>query len=101
MAPYDRKYDEKRDFYRMMVNATVTITVPGSSETYTGETEDLSANGIQFITDSHLKVGQTIQVIVEPVGRKNAPLQGDVDIKRVDVTKEGRFVVAGYMTNVR
>ena len=100
MAPYNRKYDEKRDYYRMMVHATISGTTPDGDE-FTGITEDLSANGIQFVTAAHLKVGQTVQVVVEPEGMKNQPLRGDVDIKRVDVNSDNQFVVAGYMTNVK
>lgn len=100
MAPYNRSYNEKRDYYRMMVHAKVTVTLPGG-DTIQGITEDLSANGIQFVTDTPLKVGHNIQVLVEPEGKKTEPLKGEVEIKRVDVNSDNKFVVAGYMTNVK
>ena len=101
MALNDKGYSEKRDFFRMMVEAKVSFTVEGSSEKHTGETEDLSATGIMFNTDHNLKVGQTIKVEVMPNTHQLNALKATVDVIRVDVNDKGRFVVAGNMTDVQ
>jgi hypothetical protein len=101
MASSHQRFSEKRDYYRMMVNTEVKITVPGSDSTCTGRAKDLSATGIQFETECHLKVGQMVQILVEPVGRSHDALRADLQIKRVDVSSGRKFIVAGYLTNVR
>lgn len=103
MTNNNQRYSEKRDYYRMMVNTEVKITIPGNDTTYIGRTKDLSATGIQFETDCHLKVGQIVQILLEPVGKNRAheALRADMQIKRVDVNSTRKFVIAGYLTNVR
>ncbi|THB72259.1 MAG: PilZ domain-containing protein [Gammaproteobacteria bacterium] len=101
MALNDKGYREKRDFFRMMVEAEVQYTVEGSSEKYIGQTEDLSATGIMFNTDHNLKVGQKIVIEVLPNTNQLNALKATVDIIRVDVNDKGRFVVAGNMSEVQ
>ncbi|THB64675.1 MAG: PilZ domain-containing protein [Gammaproteobacteria bacterium] len=97
---YYKGYSEKRDFFRMMVRATVEFQVEGDSRVYTGVTEDLSATGIMFATDCHLKPGQKIVLKVLPDNNQQTPLKADVEIIRVDVNDKKEFVAAGNMSNV-
>ncbi len=100
MALNDKGYREKRDFFRMMVEAEVQFSVAGSTEKHKGQTEDLSATGIMFNTDHNLKVGQQIEIEVLPNTQQLNALKATVEVIRVDVNDKGKFVVAGNMTNV-
>lgn len=101
MAINDKGYNEKREFFRMMVAAKIKYTAPGSDEKFDGETEDLSATGIMFNTTHNLKVGQQIEIEVLPNTKQLHSLKATVDIIRVDVNADGKFVVAGNMNNVK
>ncbi len=100
MSVYSKSYNEKRNFFRMMVKAKVKFKLPGDDRIYDGVTEDLSAIGILFSSKCHLKTGQQIEIEILPDGDQNESLKATVEIIRVDVGANGQFVAAGNMSEV-
>ncbi len=76
-------YDEKRSFYRMSVDCRIEFSEPGGSEKFTGEGKNLSADGVKFITEHELTIGQALDVTVHPVIQTVTPLEAKAKVIRV------------------
>ncbi len=78
--------EDKRDFHRMSIESEVSFSRPGSSETFLGKTVDLSATGIRFVTQTPVKVGELLDIVVKPGVDVTPPLATTMAVVRV--TKE-------------
>lgn len=87
--------DDKRDFIRMSIESEVNFTRPGSTEAYSGKTVDLSANGLRFITNTPVKVGEMLDVTIKPGVAITPPLEVTMAVVRVVETEDGQYEVAG------
>jgi hypothetical protein len=90
-----RGRDDKRDFIRMSIESEVSFTRPGSSETYSGKTMDLSATGLRFITKTHVQVGEMLEITIKPGVAITPPLEVTMAVVRVVETEDGQYDVAG------
>lgn len=81
-------YDDKRDFYRMMLNTEVNITIIDEESTtrQVANCRDLSANGIAIELTHPIDIGKSIHVSVDSANNKVSSL--DVQGKVVRVTEE-------------
>lgn len=94
-------YDEKRSFYRMSVDCHVEFTRSGSSEKFTGDGKNLSANGVKFITDEKLVEGDELDVVVHPVIQTVSPLSAKATVVRVVYDEDnGKYIVGLSMQEV-
>lgn len=82
-------YDDKRNFYRMMLNSDVTVTIidDEANSTLMATCRDLSATGIAIEMGHPLEINTNVKVSVESSGNIVQPL--DVRGKVVRVTEEG------------
>ncbi|WP_144394922.1 PilZ domain-containing protein [Pleionea sediminis] len=100
MKSLEREYEEKRDFIRMFVDAKVEITDPESGEQFTGDSEDLSAGGVAFMCDHSFDEGRKLVVKVSSVQSKLPPLTANMEVIRSIKGEDGRYKIAGTITNV-
>lgn len=82
-------YDDKRNFYRMMLNSEVTVTVidEEANTKLLATCRDLSATGVAIELPHPLEIGTLVKVSVESANNTVASL--DVSGKVVRVTEEG------------
>ncbi len=82
-------YDDKRSFYRMMLNSDVTVTIidDEANSTLTATCRDLSATGIAIEMSHPIEINTDVRINVESSGNAVQPL--DVRGKVVRVTEEG------------
>ncbi len=88
-------YDEQRSFYRMSVDCQVEFSESGSSEKFSGEGKNLSADGVSFITEQPLTEGQELNIIVHPVIKTVTPLSAKATVVRVAEDKESNKYIVG------
>lgn len=81
-------YDDKRNFYRMMLNSDVSVTIidDEANSNIVATCRDLSATGIAIEMSHPLEVNTRVKVSVDSSGSAIQPL--DVKGKVVRVTEE-------------
>jgi len=81
-------YDDKRDFYRMMLNSDVTVTVidDEANSQFLATCRDLSATGMAIEMPHPLEVNTQVKVNVDSVNGSVQPL--DVTGRVVRVNEE-------------
>ena len=82
-------YDDKRDFYRMMINSDVTVTIidDEANSTVLATCRDLSATGMAIEMSHPIELNSNVRISVDSSGTAVQPL--DVSGKVVRVTEEG------------
>lgn len=90
-----RRYDEKRLYCRMDVDAEVTFTIPDDSSEYRGQCRNLSYSGIQFDTEHALSAGNTVKVTIDTKSDKFQPAQATVEVLRVETAENEQYRIAG------
>jgi len=100
MTSMGSEYDEKRNFIRMFVNASVIITDPATDETYKGEGKNLSGDGAMFTTDKFFDINQKLNLKISSEQSKLASLSAEFEVKRVEEISAGLFEIAGTMLEV-
>ena len=82
-------YDDNRNFYRMMLNSQVTVTIidAEANSTVVATCRDLSATGMAIEMPHPLEIATNVRVSVESAN-SNVPAL-DVCGKVVRVTEEG------------
>ena len=93
----ERKYDEKRLFCRMQIDAEVTYTLPGENNTFRGQCMNLSHSGIQFTAGQALSEGQSVEVAIDTKSKKFEPMKALVEIIRVEPSEDSRYMAAGII----
>lgn len=86
---------DKRDFIRMSIDSELTFCRPGSKQSYSGKTIDLSATGMRFITKAPVAIGEMLEIVVNPGVAITPPLEVTMAVVRVLETEEGHYDVAG------
>lgn len=82
-------YDDKRDFYRMMINSDVSVTIidDEANSTVLATCRDLSATGMAIEMSHPIELNSNVRLSVDSAGSAVQPL--DVRGKVVRVTEEG------------
>lgn len=82
-------FDDKRDFYRMMLNSDVTVTIidDEANSQILATCRDLSATGMAIEMSHPIELNTNVKVSVESANNNVQPL--DVAGKVVRVTEEG------------
>ena len=88
-------FEEQRSFYRMSVDCHVEFSEQGKSEQYEGEGKNLSATGVNLITDHKLEKGQELDVIVHPVIKTVEPLSAKAKVVRVVEDEQNKKYIVG------
>lgn len=88
-------YDDKRAFFRMMMNSACTITVSNidSRQKYSALCRDISATGMSFELDELLDIGTEMEVAIESTSDSISSLAAIVKVVRAYEQRDGNFVV--------
>ncbi len=100
MTSSQREYEEKRDYIRMFVDAQVEVFDPDSGQSFMGDSKNLSASGVAFVSDQQFDVGQKLSVKISSTQSKLPPLTADFIVSRCDITDNNLFKTAGSIENV-
>lgn len=95
-----KDHAERRDFIRMAVNAELRFGTCGGELSSKGHTRNLSATGIQFVTENEVQPGAELELEVLSENGRVPPLRAKVAVIRVDRSDDG-LVVAAQMLEVR
>ena len=93
----ERKFEEKRLFSRMEINAEITFSITGETNSYTGQCRNLSHSGIMFITGEAIPEGQSLEVTIDTGNEKFQPMNALVEIIRVEPDENNQYRTAGVI----
>lgn len=89
-------YDDKRNFFRMMVNSVCELKIVDDESTRTLQAvcKDLSATGMSFeIEESSVELGTMVNVHIESTSSQIPSLTADTKVVRCDVIDENSCTV--------
>lgn len=89
-----RDYDDKRNFFRMMVNSTCELLIEdGSNRTMNAVCKDLSATGMSLETDDEVGANVQMTVSIESSGSQIPALTAKVRVVRCTATTDSTYIV--------
>jgi c-di-GMP-binding flagellar brake protein YcgR len=88
MTQSDRDYSEKRDFIRMHIETTVTLTQ--GNQSYEAVCLDLSSTGMQVLAATRLQMGDKVQVHIPSEHNELKGLDAETEVVRVGSHEDGR-----------
>ncbi|MBC3767331.1 PilZ domain-containing protein [Neptunicella marina] len=96
-------YDDKRNFFRMMVNSGCELTVVDeqSSRTVSAVCHDISATGMSFEVDEPIEVGTRVQVSIESTSSQIPSLNADSKVVRCSEQGESNYMVGVEITEMK
>lgn len=94
-------HKDKRDYFRMKINADLTFSVQGTDETCKGFCRNLSHTGIQFETVHALSGGQMIEVVLSSKDIRIKPLRALTEVVRVDVINRSTYQISGKIVQYK
>ncbi len=98
----ERNYDEKRDFYRMAVDCTVTYQVRGTSQAGQGICRNLSAGGVLMEISDPLEAGAGIEIRIEPQSSITGALEALAQVIRCEPVAAGTgYSVAATILEIK
>jgi hypothetical protein len=80
-------YDDKRNFFRMMVNSVCELKIKEDESTRTAQAvcKDISASGMSFeLEESAVELGTLINVYIESTNSQIPSLTADTKVVRCD-----------------
>jgi len=81
-------YDEQRNFFRMSIETQITYTIKNSDgRSHHGISSDLSATGIYMCTESALKEGDEIELVLNPSGDRLPPFVAEGRVLRTTIAE--------------
>ncbi|WP_158968878.1 PilZ domain-containing protein [Paraglaciecola sp. L3A3] len=89
-------YDDKRNFFRMMVNSVceLKITDEGAERTTQAVCKDISASGMSFeLAESALELGTLVNVYIESTSSQIPSLTADTKVVRCDKVDDNTCAV--------
>ena len=87
-------FSEKRDFYRMAVNCDARYRNVTSDIVGKAVVKDLSAGGVQLLTEDEVELGSKLNVEVIPGKDITPPLHAVVEVTRCTPEEGGGFITA-------
>jgi hypothetical protein len=88
-------HDEKREFFRMRINAEFSYFIPDEEKKFNGYCINLSHKGMQFETSRALKEGQIIEVALDAGDKRFKTVNAVLSITRIERTDRSSYKVAG------
>ncbi|MBU2862795.1 PilZ domain-containing protein [Reinekea marina] len=90
MSLIDKDYEEKRDFIRMTMNATATLT-EADGTSLAVKVVDLSATGMHLESNKAIAVSSSVVVIVESPNAQFQSMEAQCDVVRCIELSETKF----------
>lgn len=88
MTQRDRDYSEKRDFIRMQIETSITLTHDGRR--YEATCLDLSSTGMQVLAATTLQMGDKVQAHIPSEHSELKGLDAETEVVRVGTHEDGR-----------
>ena len=93
-------YSEKRAFFRMSTDSSITIMPDGSEESHEGICINLSANGVLFTSSQRFEPGTIIHINITPSKALVPPLDAVVEVVRTQADSEKGYAIAGQIKQI-
>ena len=90
MQPISRRYEEKRKYIRMNVDAPARLTTPDGSNLHV-TCVDLSSHGVQIEMHEQPEFGMEANFTLEPGGGHINQLQARIKFIRIETVPEQSF----------
>ena len=88
MTQRERDYSEKRDFIRMQIETSITLTHDGQH--YEATCLDLSSTGMQVLAATSLQMGDKVQAHIPSEHSELQGLDAETEVVRVGTHEDGR-----------
>ena len=95
-----RDYSEKRAFFRMSTDSSITIKPDGSDETHEGICINLSANGVLFTSQERFEPGTIIHINITPAKAVVPPLDAVIEVVRTQADSDKGYSIAGQIKQI-
>ncbi len=88
-------YDDKRGFFRMMVNADAHLTLldPEAGREIAGVCRDLSATGMAVEVDGPIEINDQLHVRLEASNNSVQPLDANAKVIRCTEQEDGTYIL--------
>ena len=88
-------YDDKRNFYRMMMNATCDLVVSDdeSTRSISAICKDISATGMSFQVDESIELNAQIQASIESTSSQIPSLSAKTKVVRCESADENSYII--------
>ncbi|WP_166422890.1 PilZ domain-containing protein [Paraglaciecola sp. 20A4] len=96
-------YNDKRNFFRMMVNSACEIVVNDdeSSRTLPAVCKDISATGMSFEVDEHsVEIGTMVDVYIESTNSQIPSLSAKARVVRSECSEDKTCVIGVEITEM-
>lgn len=93
MSFHDQQYSEKRDFMRMQVEASASLTNSDTGETLTVQCHDLSSQGMQATAVQAVPVGTAITISIPSPNAHLPGLKAKGNVLRCAQDGAGRYIL--------
>ncbi len=95
-------YDDKRNFYRMMVNSEVTVTIidDEANSRILATCRDLSATGIAFEMEHPLEMNTAVRISVQSANSAVQPLDAKGKVVRVTEESANCYLIGVNITEI-
>lgn len=100
MSESNNSYEEKRNFIRMLISTNVTISDPETGDSYIGSSQNLSGDGVMFVTDKEFLINQRLKVNINSDSGDLPPLSAEFEVKRVKPLDNEKFEIGGLISNI-
>lgn len=78
-------YDDKRNFFRMMINSPCEVKLLGEGKTVTALCRDISATGMSLeVSVASVDVGTEVEVTIESTSAQLSALKARADVVRCE-----------------
>jgi len=74
---------EKRDFMRMFIDCSLSLTTTDSSKNFQGHMINLSNEGLLFTSNQKFEVGTILNIVLTPRHSETPPVHATVIVARV------------------
>ncbi len=91
----ENEFRERRNHFRMTMNAELNYSIRGKKTTYKGTCKDMSHSGIKLETKKALTIGTVLNVEIDLGNKKFKPVKAELEVIRIEKAKSNHFAVAG------
>ena len=93
-------YSEKRAFFRMSTDSSITIMPDGCEESHKGICVNLSATGILFTSSQRFEPGTIIHINITPSKALVPPLDAVIEVVRTHADSTKGYAIAGQIKQI-
>jgi hypothetical protein len=96
-----RNYSEKRDFIRMKVDTTITLTNPDNGHQYQGICRDLSGTGMSIEVDKFFLTDTELNTTLPSNNDAFPPFDTTIRVMRCTETDDNKFLLGAEIISLR